>query len=238
MPWNRRQLADLVCTTANTVRHYHRLGLLDEPARGLDGQRRYEVRHLVRLLHVRRLAHLGVPLHDVAEMSSDAPPSTMLRSLETELTESIAHLVTAREDLATMIALDAPYDVPMEFAGIAGRLACADRALILICSQLIAASALDVIRGQFTTARTEPQVEFDSLPSLGDDATVRRLAKAVPPHPVLTYMEGALGGAAANARLGDDRTRGILLDAVVGVHNAAQLEVLRRMHPLLDSWLD
>ncbi|MCZ4520492.1 MerR family transcriptional regulator [Rhodococcus ruber] len=238
MPWNRRQLADLVGTTANTVRHYHRVGLLDEPSRRLDGQRRYEVRHLVRLLHVRRLAHLGVPLHDIAEMGSEAPPSTMLRSLETELTDSIAHLLAAREDLATMIGLDAPYDAPAEFAAIAGRLTAADRALTLICSRLISAGALDAIREQFTTERTEPQVEFDSLPSRVDDVTVGRLAKGLAPHPVLAYVEGVFAGADANTRLGDDRTRDILLDAVVGVHNAAQLEVLRRMHPLLDGWLD
>lgn len=238
MPWNRRQLADLVGATANNVRLYHRLELLDEPPRRLDGQRHYEVRHLVRLFAVRRLAHLGVLLHDIAEMGSETPPSTMLRLLETELTKSIAHLGTVRGDLATAIALDAPYDVPAEFGDIAGRLTAANRALNLICSRLIPASALDVIREQFTTERTEPQVEFDSPPSLVDDVTLGHLAEAVPPHPVLVYIEGVFAGADANTRLGDDRTRDILLDAVVGVHNAAQSEVLRRLHPLLDSWLD
>lgn len=37
MAWSTQQLADLAGTTVNTVRHYHRLGLLDEPERQGNG---------------------------------------------------------------------------------------------------------------------------------------------------------------------------------------------------------
>ncbi|MEO3798201.1 MerR family DNA-binding transcriptional regulator [Nonomuraea sp. B10E15] len=37
MPWSTRELAGLAGTTVNTIRHYHRLGLLDEPERRYNG---------------------------------------------------------------------------------------------------------------------------------------------------------------------------------------------------------
>jgi DNA-binding transcriptional MerR regulator len=33
MAWSTRELAELASTTVNTIRHYHRLGLLAEPER-------------------------------------------------------------------------------------------------------------------------------------------------------------------------------------------------------------
>lgn len=75
MPWSTRQLAELADTTVNTLRHYHRLGLLDEPERRYNGYKQYEVRHLVSLLRIRRLAELGVPLSQIAS----APAATAHR---------------------------------------------------------------------------------------------------------------------------------------------------------------
>ena len=69
MAWSTRELANLVGTTVNTIRHYHRLGLLDVPEREYNGYKQYEVRHLVRLLRIRRLVSLGVPLSQIGEVS-------------------------------------------------------------------------------------------------------------------------------------------------------------------------
>ena len=49
--WSTRELAELAGTTVKSVRYYHQLRLLDEPARLTNGYKQYEVRHLVRLLH-------------------------------------------------------------------------------------------------------------------------------------------------------------------------------------------
>ncbi len=48
MTWSTRELATLAGTTVNTVRHYHRVGLLDEPQRMSNGYKQYGVAHLVR----------------------------------------------------------------------------------------------------------------------------------------------------------------------------------------------
>src|SRR5690606_8663333 len=55
MAWSTRELAELAQTTVNTIRHYHHLGLLAEPARKDNGYKQYGVKHLARLLRIRRL---------------------------------------------------------------------------------------------------------------------------------------------------------------------------------------
>ncbi len=52
-------------TTPRTIRHYHAIGLLPEPARGADDRRRYGQDDVVRLLWVRRTARAGIPLEDI-----------------------------------------------------------------------------------------------------------------------------------------------------------------------------
>jgi hypothetical protein len=59
MAWSTRELAEPAGTTLKTVRHYHRIGLLEEPERAANGYKRYRVKHLVRLLRIRRPADLG-----------------------------------------------------------------------------------------------------------------------------------------------------------------------------------
>ncbi|WAP52215.1 MerR family transcriptional regulator [Arthrobacter sp. ATA002] len=65
MPWSTSELAELAGTTVNTVRHYHRSGLLEEPDRMSNGYKQYGARHLARLLQIRRLRDLGVPLAQI-----------------------------------------------------------------------------------------------------------------------------------------------------------------------------
>ncbi|MBX0301124.1 MerR family DNA-binding transcriptional regulator [Cryobacterium sp. 1639] len=68
MAWSTRELAELAGTTLKAVRHYHQIGLLDEPGRTSNGYKQYQVAHLVRLLQITRLANLGVPLAQIAQM--------------------------------------------------------------------------------------------------------------------------------------------------------------------------
>lgn len=71
--WSTSELATLAGTTVNTIRHYHRLGLLEEPDRRHNGYKQYEMVDLVRLLHIRRLVELGVPLSRIKEPSAGSP---------------------------------------------------------------------------------------------------------------------------------------------------------------------
>ena len=65
MAWSTRELAELAGTSLRAVRHYHDQGLLPEPPRSTNGYKHYGVRHLIQLLHIRRLVDLGVPLAEI-----------------------------------------------------------------------------------------------------------------------------------------------------------------------------
>ena len=67
MSWSTREIAELAGTSLRAVRHYHEVGLLAEPERRANGYKQYGVRHLVRLLRVKRLVDLGFSLNQIAE---------------------------------------------------------------------------------------------------------------------------------------------------------------------------
>ncbi|MTE18817.1 MerR family transcriptional regulator [Streptomyces sp. TRM43335] len=62
------ELAALAGVTTRTVRHYHQLGLLPEPARRANGYREYGLRDAVLLARVRRLTELGLSLEEVRDV--------------------------------------------------------------------------------------------------------------------------------------------------------------------------
>ncbi|MEV4901249.1 MerR family transcriptional regulator [Citricoccus sp. NPDC055426] len=103
MAWSTRELAERAGTTVNTIRHYHRLGLLEEPEREYNGYKQYEVHHLVSLLRIRRLAGLGVPLSQIrdARAGADSTQQTM-RELDAELEKNIRRLEESRADIAAI----------------------------------------------------------------------------------------------------------------------------------------
>ncbi|MFE3188381.1 MerR family transcriptional regulator [Nocardia sp. NPDC059240] len=66
-----KELADAVGITTRAVRHYHRIGLLPEPARRTNGYRRYSLRDAVELARIRRLCELGLSLDEVRDVLAD-----------------------------------------------------------------------------------------------------------------------------------------------------------------------
>jgi DNA-binding transcriptional MerR regulator len=95
------QAAAFAGVTVKTVRHYHRLGLLDEPRRDTSGYRRYTSTDLLRLVQVRTLAGAGVPLAEIGALL-DADPerfTAALADVERRLTERIEELVGRRDTL-------------------------------------------------------------------------------------------------------------------------------------------
>jgi DNA-binding transcriptional MerR regulator len=84
-----------------TVRHYHRLGLLDEPPRDTSGYRRYGSADLLRLTQIRTLAAAGVPLADAGPLlDADAEQfAAGLTDVEQRLTERITDLIARRDTL-------------------------------------------------------------------------------------------------------------------------------------------
>src|ERR1044072_1219074 len=100
MAWSTRQLAELAGTSLRAVRHYHEVGLLEEPERRANGYKQYGVAHLVRLLRIKRLVALGFSLSRIATMGdSDDPPEQALRPLDAELATTVERLERARVEL-------------------------------------------------------------------------------------------------------------------------------------------
>lgn len=62
------QLARYAGVTIKAVRHYHRVGLLEEPRRDASGYRRYTAQDAIDLVKIRTLAGAGVPLARVKEL--------------------------------------------------------------------------------------------------------------------------------------------------------------------------
>lgn len=95
------QAAAFAGVTVKTVRHYHRLGLIDEPRRDRSGYRRYASAELLRLVQVRTLAEAGIPLAEIDAML-DADPARFaadVADVERRLTERIEELVARRDML-------------------------------------------------------------------------------------------------------------------------------------------
>jgi DNA-binding transcriptional MerR regulator len=62
-------------TTPRAIRHYHRIGLLPEPARGADDRRRYGHDDMMRLLWILRTVDAGIALGDIRDAFLDAGPA-------------------------------------------------------------------------------------------------------------------------------------------------------------------
>ncbi|MFE2499846.1 MerR family transcriptional regulator [Streptomyces scopuliridis] len=172
MPWSTRQLADLADTTVNTIRHYHHLGLLDEPERRHNGYKQYEVRHLVSLLRIRRLAELGVPLSQIGDVSADTDSTPgVLRNLDAELQRRIERLKKARTDIAAILRARASADVPAGFESVASRLSEADSSMIHIYGQLYDQNALADVQKMVEANTDDVSADIDRLPADADEET-------------------------------------------------------------------
>jgi len=68
------QLAAHVGVTVRAIRHYHRLGLLEEPERDASGYRRYGAQAVVDLIKIKTLSDAGVPLARIEELLGADPP--------------------------------------------------------------------------------------------------------------------------------------------------------------------
>ncbi|WP_265523431.1 MerR family transcriptional regulator [Oerskovia flava] len=120
------ELARLAGVTVRTLRHYHQVGVLEEPERGLNGYRDYDVRDLVRLLRIKRLASLGIPLDRMPALLDDSADSTdvdpaggadaLLEELDRELAEQIDRLSGQRAVIAQLRGHRVSPDVPPELA--------------------------------------------------------------------------------------------------------------------------
>ncbi|WP_130178489.1 MerR family transcriptional regulator [Cryobacterium sp. SO1] len=230
MAWSTREVADLAGTTVNTVRHYHQSGLLEHPERTSNGYKQYGARHLVRLLQIRRLRDLDVPLAQIESMDfGGETPATALLAVDADLTVSINRLTRARAEIRAILEGTTATDVPSGFEHLAGRLSSSERALMLVMSQLYDESAMADMKKMVESESEDAGVEFDSLPPDADDATRQQLAEALAPQLAQHIADyGWLTDPKAHQPKGSRVTQETLLETAVELYSTSQLDVLAR----------
>ncbi|WP_114560077.1 MerR family transcriptional regulator [Desertihabitans aurantiacus] len=230
MSWSTRELALLAGTTVNTVRHYHRRGLLDQPHRGTNGYKHYGVEHLVRLLQIRRLREVGVPIAELELHEHGVGTSArVLLDIDAELVETVERSRRARAEIEAMLRHGSTGGVPSGFERVAERMSPRERSLALVYAQLYDEVAMADVREMLDGEVDEVTAEFEELPADADEVTRDRLARqlagpiarAVTDHPWLSAPQERLRQ--------DERTAArTWMTAVAALYNEAQVDVLRR----------
>lgn len=119
------ELAKIAGVSVRTLRHYHSIGLIDEPPRSENGYRDYDTGHLVRLLRIKRLSSLGFSLSRIGEVlgeadanlgdSNSANANAALDELDRELAEHIERLQEQRRTIALLKQEQLDVDLPIRF---------------------------------------------------------------------------------------------------------------------------
>jgi DNA-binding transcriptional MerR regulator len=230
MVWSTREIADLASTTVNTVRHYHQVGLLEQPKRLSNGYKSYEVSHLVQLLRIRRLRGLGVPIDLINDVAAgDDRALSTLAAIDDDLALTIERLQKAREEIHTILDGASAADLPRGFERLESRLSATDRSLILIYAQLYDDQAMNDIRDMLESDPEDVRIAFDALVPDADEETRSLLAEryAVGLARDLTDYPWLRDPTAHHAKK-PQITWQTLAESVAALYNPAQLDVLAR----------
>ena len=234
MALSTRQLADLAGTTLKTVRHYHEIGLLSVPERTSNGYKQYAVTHLLRMLQIRRLTDLGVPLSQIPTMSSvDQHLEQAIRELDTEIENNISRLQQIRAELEGILRDHAPIDVPAGFGGVARGLSESDRALIMVYSRVLNPDEL-VDLHEMLIHRDPLDDVFDALPPKADEDTIQNLAERYVPiiRRQMTDYPWMVRPVTQLFR-GDGIPVDLVGEAIAALYNPAQLKVRQQVYLIL-----
>jgi DNA-binding transcriptional MerR regulator len=225
----------------NAVRHYHRLGLIDEPERRYNGYKQYGVGELVCLLRILRLVELGVPLAKITDaVEGGQSTSTMLQEQSEELALRIEQLQRARAEIAAILRHDAPSDAPLGFVSVASRLSESDRSILHISNQFYDADAMADVRRMMQLDANDVELgeQIDTLAADADEVTRELLAARLAPtllrhlvdYPWLMNPVKHLSKGTRVARL-------TFVEALAVLYNPAQVDVLTRAGHLAQKQL-
>lgn len=237
MAWSTREIAELAGTSLRAVRHYHEVGLLDEPERKSNGYKQYGVAHLVRLLRITRLTNLGFSLSQITAMGdTDEHPEEALRTLDAELAATIERLQRVRLELGLILRQSTPTDLPPELApaGDAG-LTDADRSFVVVASRVLGPQGIQAYADLLQDLPDDPaNAEFDALPADADEATRQDLAERLAPYIHALYdRHPGLQDAAAEAPGGVRFAAETFGVAMNELYNPAQRDVMIRTQRLM-----
>ncbi|KXP11772.1 hypothetical protein AXK57_21200 [Tsukamurella pulmonis] len=231
--WSTREVAELAGTSLRTVRHYHDVGLLDEPVRRSNGYKAYGVEHLVRLVWIRRMTGLGFSLAQIATMDADGVDDAAAEQLDAKLVADIERLQRVREELAALRSSTAPSDLPpgLSAAATAHGLSPADRKFSVVLAQLVGpAKAEEYARMLTTHPRTAAGDDFDRLPADADDAVIADVAARLVPDVLRQVSEFPELGIWSEEGGHDQVTaQRVILATLAELYNPAQLHVLGRV---------
>ena len=173
------------------LRHYHQVGVLEEPPRLSNGYRQYDVHDLIRVLRIKRLAALGVSLEQMPPLldetdeadATDEPGDQragLLDQLDQELAARIDALTAQRALIADLRDAKAAPDLPPELAqffttyaagGLSDAMARLDRDQTVLLAHLVGAAGMpDLVNldarisdPDLLPAVTRGAAQFDSL---------------------------------------------------------------------------
>ena len=232
MAWSTRELAELAGTSLRAVRHYHDEGLLPEPPRSSNGYKHYGVRHLIQLMHIRRLVDLGVPLAEIPTLD----PSTdsyreVLEALASATTAEIDRLVKVRGEITQLL------EVPGAWEMSSGTTGSTDGDFLTVLSRVLDENSLQAWQ-RVGESIPDAQVlaDFENLPEEASaemrEDIAARLANAVRDGlAAAPELDDPGFGEGTSHALG---TRSIR-EALAELYSPAQLRVLVRCHELLSA---
>ncbi len=97
-------IARIAGVSTRTVRHYHRIGLVAEPARESNGYRSYTLDDVVLLLRIRRLAELGMSLDEIGDVLDGDERRRDLDEILAELDADLARQEEAIRERRRLLA--------------------------------------------------------------------------------------------------------------------------------------
>jgi len=243
------ELAALAGVTVRALRHYHQLGILDEPERSANGYREYDIRALVRVLRIKRLAALGFSLHALPDLlDGDGEHfDSLLERLDHELDDEVARITAQRTVIAQLrrdgLAPDLPpalarYAVAFVNSARSERLARFDREQAILVGHLVDDEQLQLVATLYDRLAEPDRLpiyaelngRFDAMgPATTDDeidSLVRDVVSAV------KELITAIPADGPEANLGQAGT--LLTEYSTEVLNQTQLRVIK----LIESGLE
>lgn len=101
------EVAGLLGVTPKAIRHYQKVGLLQEPERSAAGYRLYSAQDLLRLHQICRLQGFGLSLKQIKAVLGEAaqkrPLREVLQALDEELAGQIQELEARRENIRALL---------------------------------------------------------------------------------------------------------------------------------------
>jgi DNA-binding transcriptional MerR regulator len=236
----------MASVTVRAIRHYHQIGLLEEPARTGQGLL-YSTEHVLRLLRIRRLTAMGLSLDETADVLAGpgSPKSArILAELDRALADRASEIQSQRRIIKEMRDTHAPIDVLPEFARYAAAMRRLARASAQRADQMIAEvvanlgddGGADALSGLLAQAMNDPwsgrlaslEERLCEVGTHSSETAVAALAQDYG-HLLIDFYDGYTAASpSAACRSRSELTPEILTNLVGTACNEVQRDVLTR----------